>query len=120
MSTLCIPRIPCIPKPLSSANEGYTRIHAEPSPAPTPGMEPRMSSLAAKRATEVADLLGKLAAVPNVDTWRQWAYVWDATPGDHTLSVRATDSGGYSQTGEEQGVVPDGATGWHTIGVSVS
>jgi DMSO/TMAO reductase YedYZ molybdopterin-dependent catalytic subunit len=62
----------------------------------------------------------RLAAVPNLDTWRQWAYLWDATPGDHSLSVRATDSGGYTQTGEEQGVVPDGATGWHTIGVSVS
>jgi hypothetical protein len=61
-----------------------------------------------------------LAAVPNVDTWRQWALAWEATPGDHLLSVRATDASGYTQTGDEVGVVPDGATGWHTISVTVT
>jgi len=61
----------------------------------------------------------ELAAVPGVDTWRQWALAWDATPGRHTLAVRATDASGHTQTGEEQGVVPDGATGWHTIEVAV-
>jgi DMSO/TMAO reductase YedYZ molybdopterin-dependent catalytic subunit len=61
----------------------------------------------------------RLASVPNVDTWRQWAWVWDATPGEHSISVRATDTSGYTQTGEEQDVVPDGATGWHRVEVSV-
>ena len=61
----------------------------------------------------------ELAAVPGVDTWRQWAWAWDATPGEHSISVRATDRGGYTQTGEEQGVIPDGATGWHTVDVTV-
>ncbi|MPZ63029.1 MAG: molybdopterin-dependent oxidoreductase [Propionibacteriales bacterium] len=62
----------------------------------------------------------RLASVPNVDTWRQWAWEWDAGPGDHRLAVRATDSSGETQTGEVAGVVPDGATGWHTISVTVS
>jgi DMSO/TMAO reductase YedYZ molybdopterin-dependent catalytic subunit len=62
----------------------------------------------------------RLAAVPNVDTWRQWAFRWDAEPGEHRLAVRATDASGYTQTGERSDVVPDGATGWHTIVVSVA
>jgi hypothetical protein len=61
----------------------------------------------------------QLGADPTVDTWRQWAFVWDASPGDHKLQVRATDKSGYTQTEVETGVVPDGATGWHTIDVSV-
>jgi DMSO/TMAO reductase YedYZ molybdopterin-dependent catalytic subunit len=61
----------------------------------------------------------RLASVPNVDTWRQWAWVWDAIPDEHTITVRATDSSGYTQTGQEQDVVPDGATGWHSVEVSV-
>jgi DMSO/TMAO reductase YedYZ molybdopterin-dependent catalytic subunit len=60
-----------------------------------------------------------LASVPNVDTWRQWALAWDATPGRHTLAVRATDATGYTQTDVRQGVVPDGATGRHTVEVTV-
>ncbi len=62
----------------------------------------------------------RLAAVPNVDTWRQWAWTWpDATPGEHRLTVRATDADGRMQIRREQGVVPDGATGWHQIAVEV-
>ena len=29
--------------------------------------------------------------------WRGWSYDWDATPGEHTLSVRATDTEGVAQ-----------------------
>lgn len=62
----------------------------------------------------------RLAEVPNVDTWRQWAWTWpDAEPGEHRLTVRATDSDGETQTRREQGVVPDGATGWHHVTVEV-
>ncbi|GIG57589.1 oxidoreductase [Longispora fulva] len=61
----------------------------------------------------------RLAAEPSADTWRQWVHVWDATPGSHRLRVRATDGTGATQTGEERGVVPDGATGWHEVTVSV-
>jgi DMSO/TMAO reductase YedYZ molybdopterin-dependent catalytic subunit len=59
----------------------------------------------------------ELARVPNDDTWVQWVAALDLEPGDHVLRVRATDKDGLVQTGEEQGAVPDGATGWHTIDV---
>ncbi|MBQ1072002.1 molybdopterin-dependent oxidoreductase [Micromonospora sp. C31] len=61
----------------------------------------------------------ELAAAVSVDTWVQWSWRWDATPGEHTLSVRATDATGETQTGRRQAVAPDGATGWHTVSVTV-
>ena len=54
------------------------------------------------------------------DTWRMWTYDWEATPGDHTIQVRATDKNGITQTETVTPVVPDGATGWHTRRVRVS
>jgi len=60
-----------------------------------------------------------LAAVPSIDTWRQWSWSWQATPGQHRLQVRATDNAGNVQTGQQHKPLPDGATGWHTISVSV-
>jgi DMSO/TMAO reductase YedYZ molybdopterin-dependent catalytic subunit len=56
----------------------------------------------------------EIGRVPSVDTWVQWAATIDVEPGDHTLAVRAIDAAGRVQTGEEQGTLPDGATGWHT------
>ena len=58
-----------------------------------------------------------LAAPLDVDSWRQWVLPWDATPGRHTISVRATDGAGQTQTAERTPVAPDGATGHHTISV---
>jgi DMSO/TMAO reductase YedYZ molybdopterin-dependent catalytic subunit len=60
-----------------------------------------------------------LADTVSIDTWRQWSWRWEATPGRHRLRVRATDSHGVTQTEERRPVVPDGATGWHTIEVTV-
>lgn len=57
---------------------------------------------------------------PSIDSWRQWSYVWSADPGKHQVQVRATDQSGYTQTGDQAGVIPDGATGWHTIEVQVA
>jgi len=53
-------------------------------------------------------------------TWVQWLYRWTADPGQHTLSVRATDGTGKVQTGKITRPPPDGARGHHTIGVSVN
>jgi DMSO/TMAO reductase YedYZ molybdopterin-dependent catalytic subunit len=61
----------------------------------------------------------KLGKDPTVDSWRQWAYVWSAAKGTHQIQVRATDDSGYTQTGQLANVVPNGATGWHTIQVDV-
>jgi Bacterial Ig domain len=62
----------------------------------------------------------KLSAQDNIDTWRQWYYVWDATAGQHTIKVRATDKTGYTQTSVVHPSPPNGATGYHTIEVSVT
>ncbi len=61
-----------------------------------------------------------LASQDTADTWRQWYYVWDATPGPHTLKVRATDKTGHTQTAVVHGPEPSGATGYHTVGVIVA
>ena len=61
-----------------------------------------------------------LAAVPSIDTWRQWSWPWEASPGRHRLQVRATDNAGDVQAGQQHKPLPDGATGWHTISVNVA
>ena len=61
----------------------------------------------------------RLGEVPNVDTWRQWVWEWDAQPGSHLLQVRATDADGVVQTAQRQPVAPDGATGYHRVMVQV-
>ena len=53
-------------------------------------------------------------------TWVQWLHPWDATPGQHTVSVRATDGTGMLQEEIPSRPAPDGARGWHTIIVNVS
>ena len=55
-----------------------------------------------------------------VDAWRQWIHRWDAEPGEHRISVRATDHDGETQTAERSAPAPDGATGHHTIVVKVA
>ncbi|NJP92181.1 molybdopterin-dependent oxidoreductase [Nonomuraea sp. FMUSA5-5] len=62
----------------------------------------------------------RLAEVPGPDTWRQWAIDWAATPGRHTIEVRATDAAGRTQTDRRAAPAPDGATGWHSVTVSVA
>jgi hypothetical protein len=57
----------------------------------------------------------EIGGVPSDDTWVQWAGTVKVDPGNHSLAVRATDKSGYTQTGARVGVLPDGATGWHTI-----
>ena len=56
-----------------------------------------------------------LGRVPGVDTWVQWAGTVQVDAGAHTLAVRATDRSGETQTAVRRDVVPDGATGWHTV-----
>jgi DMSO/TMAO reductase YedYZ molybdopterin-dependent catalytic subunit len=61
-----------------------------------------------------------LGASYSNDTWRLWSFPWQATePGLHTITVRATDNTGAVQTEEQAGVLPDGATGWHTVSFAV-
>ena len=62
----------------------------------------------------------RLAAEHSADTWRQWVWPWDATPGRHTLEVRATDGTGATQPEDRAPPFPDGATGWHSVVVTVA
>ncbi len=64
-------------------------------------------------------LAATLGAEDSVDTWRQWVYRWTATPGRYRLKVRATDGGGVVQTAQTAEPAPNGASGYHTIDVSV-
>jgi DMSO/TMAO reductase YedYZ molybdopterin-dependent catalytic subunit len=60
-----------------------------------------------------------LAAEATVDTWRQWSFNWNAEPGLHYLRVRAYDAVDGLQTEERAEPIPDGASGWQSISVTV-
>ena len=63
----------------------------------------------------------ELGAEVTEDTWVQWSLRWeDAAPGDHSVSVRATDGEGEVQTDERANPAPTGASGWHTVRFSVA
>jgi DMSO/TMAO reductase YedYZ molybdopterin-dependent catalytic subunit len=61
----------------------------------------------------------RLAAVPGIDTWRQWVWEWDATSGNHIIECRATDKTGYTQTDVQEQPEPNGATGYPMVAVTV-
>ncbi|GAA1671315.1 oxidoreductase [Mycolicibacterium murale] len=62
----------------------------------------------------------ELGASYSGDTWRLWSFPWQAgAVGQYTITVRATDNTGETQTEEQAGVIPDGATGWHEVSFSV-
>jgi hypothetical protein len=61
----------------------------------------------------------QLAAVSGPDTWRQWRFLWDAPAGHHTVTVRATDANGEVQIEAPSSPAPDGATGYHSVGIQV-
>ena len=62
----------------------------------------------AELSTEISD-----------NSWRQWKVDWDPVPGRYRIQVRATDGDGVTQTDLRRPPAPDGATGWHTIHVTV-
>jgi DMSO/TMAO reductase YedYZ molybdopterin-dependent catalytic subunit len=62
----------------------------------------------------------RLAEAISSDTWVQWVYEWDATPGAHVVAVRATDAEGDTQSSNRVPPAPDGSEGWHTITVNVA
>jgi hypothetical protein len=61
-----------------------------------------------------------LAAVPGIDTWRQWVWEWEATRGNHMIEARATDATGYTQTSLDASPEPNGASGYPMVSVAVS
>jgi hypothetical protein len=62
-----------------------------------------------------------LGASYSNEAWRLWSFPWQAkSPGKQTITVRATDNTGATQTADQVGTVPDGATGWHTVDFTVA
>jgi DMSO/TMAO reductase YedYZ molybdopterin-dependent catalytic subunit len=54
-------------------------------------------------------------------SWVFWKLMWKPThTGMYTLTVRATDGTGTLQVASQRGTVPDGATGWHHVKVTVA
>jgi DMSO/TMAO reductase YedYZ molybdopterin-dependent catalytic subunit len=64
------------------------------------------------RRAELKPAMGK-------HTWVLWGLLWDAKPGRHVLKVRARDGVGTLQDGRSRPPLPEGATGYHTIRVTV-
>jgi DMSO/TMAO reductase YedYZ molybdopterin-dependent catalytic subunit len=63
----------------------------------------------------------ELGASYSNETWRLWSFPWQGkSPGQHSVTVRATDNTGATQTADEADPVPDGATGWHTVNFVVA
>ncbi|MEF3402882.1 molybdopterin-dependent oxidoreductase [Agromyces sp. CCNWLW203] len=61
-----------------------------------------------------------LATPISGDTWVQWFLEWEATAGNHYLTVRATDKNGTLQTEALAPIAPDGSTGWQRLLIRVS
>jgi hypothetical protein len=83
--------------------------------APTRGI----SKVEVKLGDEAEWVEARLAEPLSDNCWRQWVVDWDAPAGTHRLQVRAADGEGKFQTDQIRPPAPDGATGWHTIQVSV-
>ena len=62
----------------------------------------------------------QLATAISADTWVQWSAALELDAGNHTVTVRAVDADGRAQDEQIRPVVPDGATGLHTIRLSAS
>jgi DMSO/TMAO reductase YedYZ molybdopterin-dependent catalytic subunit len=103
-----------VPKPLAQIPAGRTAV-AGVAWAPTRGID-----AVQVRADGGPWHQATLAAVPSVDTWRQWVWEWDASPGSHQLEVRATDGTGVTQTSRQVMPLPNGASGWDTTVVIVT
>jgi DMSO/TMAO reductase YedYZ molybdopterin-dependent catalytic subunit len=62
----------------------------------------------------------RVLAVASDETWAQWVFDgWSADPGRHRITVRATDGTGVVQDATIRRPDPDGATGHHTVSVTV-
>ena len=93
-----------------------------PGPTPVAGVAWAQLRGVSKVEVRVDDgdwVEARLADVPNDTTWRQWVHEWDATPGRHQITVRATDGEGEVQPEERMAPIPSGATGWHNVVVLV-
>ncbi|TCM47105.1 molybdopterin-dependent oxidoreductase [Kribbella sp. VKM Ac-2568] len=100
--------------------KGFARIKA--GPAVAAGVAWAQHRGIAKVEVQVDDgdwQPATLAAEDTIDTWRQWTFRWNATPGNHRLTVRATDGDGQVQTTDRAAPRPNGSSGLHNTVVMV-
>jgi DMSO/TMAO reductase YedYZ molybdopterin-dependent catalytic subunit len=55
----------------------------------------------------------------SIDAWRMWHIDLPLPKGDHTAEARATDKSGYTQTDQTAQPIPNGASGWPSVGFTV-
>jgi DMSO/TMAO reductase YedYZ molybdopterin-dependent catalytic subunit len=103
-----------VPKPLARVRAGRVPV-AGVAWAPTRGIAAVEVNVDGGSWHEA-----RLASADGLDTWRQWVWYWDATPGLHTLQVRATDAAGVTQPARQAPTVPNGASGWDSVVVTVA
>jgi DMSO/TMAO reductase YedYZ molybdopterin-dependent catalytic subunit len=84
--------------------------------APTKGIQRVEVRIGEDGEWREAALTDPLAAT----AWVQWMVPIELTPGRYVAQVRATDGTGAAQTSEERSPRPDGATGYHTIRLTVA
>ncbi|MEV6282977.1 molybdopterin-dependent oxidoreductase [Kribbella sp. NPDC051770] len=100
--------------------KGFARI--KPGPAVAAGVAWAQHRGIAKVEVQVDDgpwQPAQLADEAGIDIWRQWTFRWNATPGNHTLTVRATDRTGQVQTADRAAPRPNGSSGLHNTVVMV-
>jgi DMSO/TMAO reductase YedYZ molybdopterin-dependent catalytic subunit len=100
--------------------KGFARI--KPGPAVAAGVAWAQHRGITKVEVQVDDgdwQPASLAAEDTIDTWRQWTFRWNATPGNHKLTVRATDADGQVQTADRAAPRPNGSSGLHNTVVMV-
>lgn len=103
-----------VPRPLNTVARGTTAI------AGTAWAQGRGIDRIEVQVDDEPWAQASLGAVPSVDTWRQWWLPWNATPGRHTIRVRATDADGLTQPEARLEPFPSGAQGWHEVVVTVA
>ena len=57
----------------------------------------------------------ELSTEVNTRTWRMWRTTFDLAPGSHSVTSRAVDRRGVTQTETRTEPIPDGASGWPSI-----
>ncbi|GAB3838140.1 molybdopterin-dependent oxidoreductase [Kribbella italica] len=100
--------------------KGFARV--KPGPAVAAGVAWAQHRGIEKVEVQVDDgpwQEAKLADEAGIDIWRQWTFRWDATSGNHTLTVRATDKTGQVQTSDRAAPRPNGSSGLHNTVVMV-
>ena len=105
---------------MNRINQGHAGRQERPKTPDTPDGEQHTGEAAVEVRVDGGPWQqARMAAVPGIDTWRQWVWEWDATPGNHVIQARATDATGYTQTAALAAPEPNGATGYPTVNVSV-